>query len=375
MAAAADTRLGASLERDALLRRFIQTQAFCFTLSAVLHLINGQHAYEFDLLYSVLIGTVMWAIIDLSRLVAPLDPDSGWHKGLLGIAIVPLGIVGGFLIGSKIGDAITGQSTWDMPSADLRLVLSVTLLAGLAASLFFYFSGRTARQQMRIESAQRTAAEAQLRLLETQLEPHMLFNTLANLRVLINLDPCRAQQMLDRLIAYLRATLGASRATAHPLSAEFERLDDYLQLMAIRMGERLHYTLELPAELRGVNIPPLLLQPLVENAIKHGLEPCEECGGIRVSAWLESGGLRLEVADTGVGMSETASHRVASGGGFGLVHVRERLAKAYGGRASVNLANETPHGTRITLRLPLEDTIDLQPSPAALPAQPATAVS
>ena len=131
------------------------------------------------------------------------------------------------------------------------------------------------------------AAEARLRLLEAQLEPHMLFNTLANLRALIGVDPQRAQTMLDHMIAYLRATLRASRADAdrpHTLQDEFARLQDYLELMAIRMGPRLQFALELPEALATQPVPPLLLQPLVENSIQHGLEPKVEGGRITVRA-------------------------------------------------------------------------------------------
>ncbi len=148
-------------------------------------------------------------------------------------------------------------------------MMLISLIPGLAATYFFVSRGRLAAALMRAETAQRQAAENQLRLLESQLEPHMLFNTLANLRVLIGMDPPRAQAMLDQLIAFLRATLSASRSGSHPLREEFARLQDYLALMKVRMGERLQPVFELPAELAELAIPPLLLQPLVENAIKH----------------------------------------------------------------------------------------------------------
>jgi signal transduction histidine kinase len=360
------TPVGGNFERDALLRRFIHTMAFCLTLSALLHFLNPNNHYEYDLIYSVLIGGCTWVIIDLSRLFLPLDPDSGWPRGWLGIAIVPTGIVGGFLFGTFVADSALGKSTWDMPKADLRMALLATILAGLTGSLYFYFAGRSARQQIKLENAQRTAAEAHLKLLETQLEPHMLFNTLANLRVLISIDPERAQDMLDRLIAYLRATLSASRTTTHTLAAEFERLDDYLQLMEVRMGPRLAYGLDLPAELRELQVPPLLLQPLVENAIKHGLEPCVQGGRIDVSARRDGDWLDLRVADTGIGMVENAP---TSGTGFGLMQVRERLATAYDGEAEIEVGTVTPRGTRIDLRLPLsDDVLDALPEPSAAPA-------
>jgi LytS/YehU family sensor histidine kinase len=179
----------------------------------------------------------------------------------------------------------------------------------------------------------------------------MLFNTLANLRVLIGLDPPRAQAMLDRLIAFLRATLSASRLKLHPLADEFARVDDYLALMAIRMGPRLQTALDLPPALAALPVPPLLLQPLVENSIKHGLEPKVEGGRITVSALREGRSLVLRVRDTGVGLEGTR----ADGTRFGLQQVRERLKTLYGADASLHIeaAPDTDGGTLVTLHLPI----------------------
>ena len=160
--------------------------------------------------------------------------------------------------------------------------------------------------------------------------------------------------MLDRLIAYLRATLNASRATLHPLSAEFARVDDYVQLMKVRMGERLLPQLELPAELAAQPVPPLLLQPLVENAIKHGLEPNVDGGKLIVSAARDRDQLVLRVRDTGVGLQ--TSH--GDGTRFGIQQVRERLATLYGDRATLELAaaSDAEGGTMATVRVPLYAT-------------------
>ena len=337
------------------LQHFVHVVAFCLSISALLFLFasgKSHQSYAHPLVYSLAIGIVSWAIIDLGRFLLPLDPDSGWPRGVGGVLIVVAGISGGFVGGTVIGDAIIGQSSWrDLPASDLRMSWVVTILAGVAGSIYFYSRGRDARQQARIQLAQRAAAEAKLKLLETQLEPHMLFNTLANLRVLIATDAPRAQEMLDRLIAYLRATLSASRVLAHPLSSEFARLDDYLQLMAVRMGERLKYTLTLPPDLQSIPVPPLLLQPLVENAIKHGLEPSLDGGEIRVSATREGMRLRLDVQDSGVGMPAFAAN--TGGAGFGLSQVRERLAAAYDGNALFEVVSGLESGTHIILRLPI----------------------
>ena len=215
------------------------------------------------------------------------------------------------------------------------------------------------------------AGEARLKLLETQLEPHMMFNTLANLRVLVATDPPRAQEMLDHFIAYLRATLGASRAALHPLADEFERLQDYLALMAVRMGPRLDYTLELPEALRNVPVPPLLLQPLVENAIRHGLEPQMQGGHIHVQAALLQGGtpaarVQLAVRDTDAGLRDTPPTGTAgtTTARFGLQQVRERLATLYGDAGTLELIAASAQGTACIITFPLKHhALDIPPSP------------
>jgi sensor histidine kinase YesM len=183
----------------------------------------------------------------------------------------------------------------------------------------------------------------------------MLFNTLANLRVLIATDAPRAQQMLDHMIAYLRATLSASLSTTHPLQAEFDRLRDYLELMTVRMGPRLTYTLDLPPALAAQPVPALLLQPLVENAIQHGLEPKVEGGRVTISARQEGDTVCLEVADTGVGAAHSPAAVAPVAGaakGFGLNQVRERLATLYGARGTLDFSTEINGGARATVRLP-----------------------
>jgi LytS/YehU family sensor histidine kinase len=171
----------------------------------------------------------------------------------------------------------------------------------------------------------------------------MLFNTLANLRALIGTDPARATGMLDRLVDFLRATLSATRQTMHPLSAEFARLQDYLELMAVRMGPRLQYTLDLPATLADLPVPSLLLQPLVENAIHHGLEPQVAGGSIRVSARRTAQQVVLEVLDNGVGLPQAGT--APAGSGFGLTQVRQQLAAAYGEQFAIEVVAHSAGGT------------------------------
>jgi signal transduction histidine kinase len=316
------------------------------------------------LVYSLCITFGCWFFIDGGRILAarwlyrrqPSDARYGQWPGFAWmVAIVVVGTVLGYTFGATLGNAITGLHTPALIEVSARQAVGIvigSMVPGIAAVYYFYSRERMASSDAAAQAAQRQAAENQLKLLESQLEPHMLFNTLANLRVLIGIDPPRAQAMLDRLIAFLRATLDASRNGSHSLASEFARIGDYLELMKIRMGERLQVELALPPDLAAQPVPPLLLQPLVENAIKHGLEPHVGGGRLVVSAGRDGDALVLKVRDTGVGMSDVPG---GDGTRFGLRQVRERLATLHGTQARLELAaaGDADGGTLATVRLPL----------------------
>jgi signal transduction histidine kinase len=337
------------------LRRGLITQVFCLAVAGVFVLLVPNTRFMVVWLYSAAIGTCSWVTIDVSRQAARrLLQRSAAAPALTSPWAISAWVVGGSLLGyaagSAIADALTGfdsPSLWSNPPA-----LVVSLICGIGASYYFGTADRLTHERAAAEAARRSAAENQLKLLESQLEPHMLFNTLANLRVLIALDPPKAQQMLDRLIAFLRATLSASRSSMHSMQSEFDRLGDYLALMQVRMGPRLQYTLDLPADVHALPIPPLLLQPLVENSIRHGLEPQVRGGRIRVSAAREGRMLRIDVEDDGCGLSAAAA--IPSGGsGFGLQQVRDRLQATYGGAAELELQPGAGGGMIACLWLPI----------------------
>ena len=345
------------------LRRYLQVLAFALAISALLYTFSPNRPYEIGLIYSLCISTLCWAFTDFGRFFLKPDPETQWPKGWRMLLLIVLGTVGGWLGGTGIGDMWFGWSSWDQSPNKLRSDWAFTVVAGIVISYYFYSQGKSSSLQAKFAQAQRQAAEAhaqaaeaQLKLLQAQLDPHMLFNTLANLRVLIGINPVAAQDMLDRMIAYLRATLSASRATAHPLHVEFERLNDYLALMAVRMGPRLLFTLDLPDDLRDVPVPTLLLQPLVENSIQHGLEPQVQGGKITVRASSKGTQLMLEVTDTGMGLQHNLNLPDTSTGGiggFGLAQVRARLHTAYGTLATVELTAPAAGGTSATLTFPL----------------------
>jgi hypothetical protein len=317
--------------------------------------------FQQTLVYSLCIGLTCQLLIDGGRRsvalalrhIRPAAPCGAWPGWPWALGIIVFGIWGGIALGYPLAGWLLGSHR-PVPGLDnwrtLFIVVTVSLLAALGMTAYSWTRARVAATEARAQRAQRAAAENQLKLLESQLEPHMLFNTLANLRVLIALDPPRAQAMLDRLIAFLRATLDASRVGSHSLAAEFDRLADYLALMQVRMGPRLQFGFELPAALRDAPVPPLLLQPLVENCIQHGLEPKIEGGRVDVIAAHEATNLVLVVRDSGVGLRSTSA---TQGTRFGTQQVRERLLALYGAEATFTLGPAPHGGTEARITMPL----------------------
>ena len=336
------------------LRHGLVSALLCCAIALALT-ISGQGAWDVQLAYSLGIGLVSWLVIDLGRAWLTRASHAAWPPGWRGLLLVAAGISAGYVLGSLIGKAYSGSAQYLPHQQGTVWPLAITIAAGGGVSFFFYSQGRARHLQARMAQTQRDAAEARLQLLQAQLEPHMLFNTLATLRVLVATDPARAHTMLDHLIAYLRATLGASRAVLHPLAEEFDRLRDYLELMAVRMGPRLTYQLDLHDALRTVPVPALLLQPLLENAIRHGLEPQLAGGHIAVQARTVSGAtgpcLQLQVDDTGVGLSAGAP---GTAHGFGLTQVRERLATLYGAQSALELIAASADGVSARVTFPLK---------------------
>ncbi len=313
-----------------------------------------EHGLWMNMVYSQCIGLSIWGLIEVALRWLVSDWDTHWRRLVL---LVPLAVVIGYPLGSLLADTLLQHNSLNYLGEQPRKfwgMLLMSLGVGTGMTYFYLSRSQLAAQRQRTEQALRLAAESRLKLLETQLEPHMLFNTLANLRMLISIDPERAQAMLDHLIAYLRATLGASRTSTHTLEQEFDRLRDYLALMAVRMGPRLQYTLDLPEDLRGLAVPALLLQPLVENSIKHGLEPKVEGGHITIRASQQGQQLCLEVTDTGCGLKPSVE--AADQSGFGLTQVRERLATLYGAAGTLKLVAVPAGETSASVEFPVNPT-------------------
>ena len=346
-------QLGVKIDWLHLLRHFLQTAAFCLAVGALQYFFSSSESYEVPLVYSLAIGITTWAIIDFGRFALSPDADSGWPSGGKAILLIAGGITCGYAVGTLFGDHWFGRSSWNgVGRYKLLTSLVITLLSAGTAIAYFYVGGHNAALRARAQTAQRQAAENRLKLLQSQLDPHMLFNSLAVLRSLIATDPERAIAMLDRMNDYLRATLTASRATMHPLATEFARLADYLELMAVRMGPRLRYEIDLPPELADLPVPTLLLQPLVENSIRHGLEPKVEGGEVIVAARRAGDTLLLTVTDSGVGLARQVGPE-AGHAGFGLTQVRERLQASYGDAAALHFGAGERQRLCATIQLPM----------------------
>ncbi len=201
------------------------------------------------------------------------------------------------------------------------------------------------------ESLKRQVVEARMAAMQAQVEPHFLFNTLASIDHLIETDPPRASTMQKNLIALLRASMPTLRDTqpaAHNLGREMAVIKPYLEILKVRMEERLQTEVNVPDGLLSAEFPAMMIQSLVENAIKHGLEPKPEGGRLTVKAEINHGKLAVTVADTGLGFGKAAT----AGTGVGLNNIRERLKLLYGNKASMTVAENLPTGTVVTLTVP-----------------------
>ncbi len=209
-------------------------------------------------------------------------------------------------------------------------------------------NSRLEEQQVRRMSAERQVVETQLRMLQAQIEPHFLFNTLANVISLIDKEPKSAKNTLQHLTRSLRLSLERSRENESTLEQEAKMLRDYLSIFKMRLGPRLDFTIEIPVELLKLAFPPMLLQPLVENAIKHGIEPKVEGGSVAIKAEKMDGLLRLSVSDTGLGFSDQMN-----GQGLGLENVKARLQALYNVNAGLILEENIPCGVTAIIEVPL----------------------
>lgn len=261
---------------------------------------------------------------------------------VMAASFLPMSLSERFLLGDRATDTI------------IYLALGLGMLLAVKTSLGALVQRKLDQAQARADMAERDRMllQAEMALLRAQVEPHFLWNTLAHVQYLTRKNPEDAAVMTANLITYLRSTLPGMRRDASTLGSELASVRAYLDIMHIRMGQRLHTEVDVPEALAALAFPPLIVQTLVENAIKHGVEPKLGAVSVTVSARLEQAAgksrLVLEVSDTGVGLEAA---RATAGTGLGLLSVRERLHGLYGERAAFSIADRAGGGVQASVSI------------------------
>jgi sensor histidine kinase YesM len=263
----------------------------------------------------------------------------------------------GAVMGIFLGTLVAGKNVHLFFEPRKEVYLEVVILSIITGFLFRYILTAQKKisdalagiQQEKIKrlTIEKQVIETNLRLLQAQIEPHFLFNTLSNILTLLETDLENGKHMLEDLTAYLRITLSKTRKETTTLGQEIDMIQAYLNIFKIRMGDRLDFTIQVPETLRHLPLPPMLIQPLVENAIEHGLEPKIEGGAIRVSARNENGCLAIEVKDSGL-----CFHKSNHDWGVGLTNIRKRLKALYEDEAALTFEENTPSGLIVTIEVP-----------------------
>ncbi len=324
-----------------------------------------------------LLGNLGWlaalglsAVILMSMIVAftgawfgPSRFKTGTRSLVLLVGVTLAGAIAGGL-GANIAqtDSLAGLADQFVRAAPKILVgglIAGMVYAVLMVSIVQYRRGQLLRRNQQLERQTqqermgRQLADARLKLLQAQVEPHFLFNTLASVRQLAEGKAPEAAELTAQLITFLRGGLASLREDTTTLKREFKVMQAYLAIMQLRMHDRLEFSLDLPDELQHLPVPPAMLISLVENAIKHGLEPSLEGGRIEVSAAANASRLRITVKDTGQGPNISTS----GGGGVGLDNIRQRLRVLFSDQAHLIVSRNAPHGFIAVIDLPLADSV------------------
>ena len=265
-----------------------------------------------------------------------------------------IAMVIGSVLGTLLGTVALGIGTsifFQKYSLFQMVILGIVF--GSIISYFFISretisATKTLVQEERIKrlTSEKKAVEGNLKLLQAQIEPHFLFNTLSNILSLLETDLEKGKCMLEDLIHYLRTSLSKTREETTTIGQEMEMIRAYMNIFKVRMGERLRYQVDVPDSINDIPFPPMLIQPLVENSIKHGLEPKIEGGEVFIRGEENEEILRLEIVDTGVGFYEEGDR------GTGLSNIRERLQSIYGDKGRLILEENRPCGLRAIIEVP-----------------------
>lgn len=320
------------------------TLVFNTAIAGVLTMLLPHILFRYNFIYSQCIGLSVLSI-NLSVLV--------WIKrgGSRRWAIFALSLPVSVAIGVTLAFALAGKGSWSDSHALQTLVVGLFFgcIGAIAVLLSERIEAEVKQRQLIQSESEKRAMEARLKMLQAQIEPHFLFNTLANVSSLIDSDPALAKSLLERLNDWLRVALARARSDGATLGDELDMLENYLQIMRIRFGERLRWRVEVSEDARRAAFPPMLLQPLVENAVRHGIEPKLGGGEIDIRASIANASLRIAVSDSGAGLGDAHG---GTRGGAGLANVEARLGALFGAAGRLTLQRNPAGGVTATLELP-----------------------
>lgn len=305
-----------------------------------------------NLLFAQFIGLSIFCFVKIALFLG--EKTSPFFKYLL----LALGILIGVLLGLIIGSLVTDYNGIEFILANTAFTLEIfifSLAAGVIVSNFFISrrnlidAHNTAQEEKILRLArEKEALQAKLKVLQAQIEPHFLFNTLSNIHSLMQTDLETAEKMLLNLTAFLRVTLARSRKTKITLGEEMEIIRTYLEIQQIRMGKRLQFHFNVEKQVCDFPIPPMLIQPLVENSIQHGLESKVEGGEISIKAFKQENHMIIQVTDNGCGFTDYHSN------GIGLSNIKNRLQLFFGGSSRLLLEENHPQGVIATVEIPYD---------------------
>jgi sensor histidine kinase YesM len=334
------------------------TVIVCLFIALFLFLGGIAKPFTADLVMSLSFGIPIFFLIHLFFSAFRRAPETVFVRGL----IMLCGIAGGTAVGLLLGPFILSRCFSIVIGARWAIAQTITLAVAFGGTVtyFFYSKARLqavkqAAQEERIKrlASEKETLEAHLRLLQAQVEPHFLFNTLSNVLSLVDTNPATGKLMLTDLIFYLRTSLSRTRPAATTLGQEIDMVRAYLNIQKIRMGGRLSFSIDLPESAKERPFPPMLIQPLVENAVKHGLEPRVDGGNISIAAREDGDSMRIEVTDTGNGFSSFNE------GGVGIANVRQRIGLLFGSEGLLMLEENEPHGVKAVIEIPAKWSRDV----------------
>lgn len=337
--------------------RYLITSAIVVLLAGLLATTNFADDFLTNMVVGFSVAVAMFVIVTL------VMRAFRFRTQIVRMAVAAVSLLAGAMVGFVIGVMASGKGITEYVLPRMNAIIIIFVLVEMIGFLIWYViysqermdraAAKIQREQIQRLTIEKQMAETNLKLLQAQIEPHFLFNTLSVIITLIETDPEKSRRMLEDLTGYLRISLCKTREEVTTLGQEIDMVTAYLNIFKIRMGNRLNFTIEVPDHLKDSPLPPMLLQPIVENAILHGLEPKIEGGDIHVRAARSGSRLILEVADSGMAFDSEKTSGGHKGYGIGLSNIRERLDVIYRGKAALFLQPNLPSGLKVLIEVPV----------------------